>query len=66
MAREVEPFSWCVGGEARSTQVVGQVIVSVSVHIQEGVPERATVGLVMEDAEGEDVGVGTGGGVHCV
>lgn len=39
-------------------------VVVVGIYIQEGVPEGAFVGLVPEDAEGEDVVLNSGGGVH--
>ena len=32
--------------------------------VEEGVPEGATVGLIVEETKGEDVGVEPGGGVH--
>lgn len=40
--------------------------VGVGEGIEEGIPERAAVGFVAQDAEGEDVWVDAGGGVHGV
>lgn len=40
------------------------MVVGVGVGVQQRVPEGAAVGLVVEEAPGEDVGVDAGGGVQ--
>lgn len=64
--REVEPGGRGVGGAGGGAEDVGGVVVGVGVGVEGRVPEGAAVGGVVQEAEGEDVGVGAGGGVHGV
>lgn len=50
----------------RGGQGVGAGGVAVGEGVEERVPEGAAVGFVVEEAEGEDVGVEAGRGVHSV
>ena len=42
------------------------VVEGVGEVVEGGVPEGAAVGFVVEEAEGKDVGVQAGRGIHCV
>ena len=66
VALEMEPFRRGGGVGGRGAEDVVVVVVGVGVCVQQGVPEGAAVGLVVEEAPGEDVGVDAGGGVHGV
>lgn len=65
-AREVEPRGWSIGRSVRRAERVCDVVVGVCEGVEGGIPERAAVRFVVEDAEGEDVRVGTWRGVHGV
>lgn len=63
---EVEPFYRGFRVEGRRGEGIGAVVVVVGEGVEGRVPEGAAVGLVVEETEGEDVGVAAGRGVHCV
>ena len=64
VAGEIEPLGGCVGRYVGGVEGVSDMVVGVGVGVEDWIPERAAVGLVMEEAKGKDVGVDAGSGVH--
>lgn len=65
-ATEVEPLRRCMRRHIRRTECIVKIVVSVSVRIQEWVPEWTAVCFIMQQTQGQHVRVPTRGGVHGV
>lgn len=57
MAGEVEPVDGRFGRMSGGAEDVVRVVIGEGVDVLRGVPEGAAVGLVVQEAPGEDVGV---------
>ena len=64
VALEVKPSRWGRRGGRGSAQVILAKVIRVRVGVQEGIPQRPTIGLIVEETPGQDVGVNAWGGIH--
>lgn len=66
VAGVVEPVDGCFGRMDRCAEDLRGVVVDEGVGVLGWVPQRAAVGLVVEESPWQDVRVEAWGGVHCV
>lgn len=64
MTIEVEPFGWSGRIGRRGTQGIINMIICISMRIQQGVPERTAIGLIVQQAPWQDVRVDARRSVH--
>lgn len=66
VAGVVEPICRSVGRAGAGEKALGGRIVQERVGVLRRIPERASVGLIVQKAERKDIGVQAGGGIHGV